>query len=109
MVSEQYVSAQPDLQPTQQQRRRRTAARGARRASVTRLNSPEPAALRATIRALWCKERTLGVYSPADEVGLDLETLDLNDLRALKTRILARLHHRITSIVQADEAALEAA
>lgn len=108
MVTEQYVTEHPDLSASQ--RRRGKPQRGSRRAApVTRLASPDPAALRATIRALWCKERTLGVYSPVDELCLDLDALDLNDLRALKTRILARLHSHISSVLHAEDVALVAA
>ncbi|NJK82303.1 MAG: hypothetical protein HC876_12485 [Chloroflexaceae bacterium] len=57
--------------------------------------TPETAALCATIRALWNKERRLGEHTPADELSLDLEGLALGDLQSLKNEVRARLTARM--------------
>jgi hypothetical protein len=56
---------------------------------------PDAAALSAMIQTLWRKEYQLGVYAPVEELCLNLDELDLDALRALRARILLRLHNRI--------------
>jgi hypothetical protein len=43
------------------------------------------------VRLLWAHERSLGRYSPIEELTLDLEALDTADLQALHDRIAARV------------------
>lgn len=65
--------------------------------AVDRIGDLEHAALCATIRALWRKEHMLAQYSPADELSLNLNVLDVHALSMLKKRILSRLHTHIAA------------
>lgn len=47
------------------------------------------------IRSLWAKERRLGGYTPGDELDMDLETVELAALVALRQRITWRLQRRL--------------
>jgi hypothetical protein len=61
-------------------------------------NAPaDTAALCATIRALWRKERLLGAYAPPAELCLDLAELDSAALRALRAQIMTRLRAHIAA------------
>ncbi|NJP07844.1 MAG: hypothetical protein HC837_20605 [Chloroflexaceae bacterium] len=67
---------------------------GRRRATSPHVDDKHPlqlAALRTTIRSLWARERSLGAYSPVDELTLELEALPARELRLLKQRIIGRL------------------
>jgi hypothetical protein len=85
MVAHQHKSARST-------RRRRTRAP---QEQAEPIYTPDSDALSATIRALWAKERRLGCYSPAEELGLDLEALEIEALRALRARIQGRLHAHV--------------
>lgn len=61
------------------------------KSSFDYLYSPDAAALRVTIQALWRKGRRVGYGVPLDELCLNLETLDIESLCALKARIRLRL------------------
>lgn len=76
----------------------RTPRPGPRRNRQARLDdsyNPNAAALAATIRALWGKERRLGHYAPIEELCLNLDQLEIEALRALKARMIARINERL--------------
>ncbi len=75
-------------------RRRRARSGQAAPAATT---PADTAALCATIRALWRKERHLGAYAPPAELCLDLAELDAAALRALRAQITARLRAQIAA------------
>lgn len=66
-----------------------------RRSRVLLVETPDAAAVRANIRALWHKERRVAGHAPTEELTLDLEQLDLGDLLSLKNTIRARLTARL--------------
>ncbi len=71
-----------------------------RRSRVLLVETPDANAVRATIRALWHKERRVAGHAPTDELILDLEQLDLGDLLSLKHTIRARLTARMLPEVE---------
>jgi hypothetical protein len=52
-------------------------------------------ALAVSIRALWRKERQLGMYAPVEEMCLDLDEMDIEALRTLKAHIWLRIREHI--------------
>lgn len=80
--------------------------RCSRRATISEVITSSPAldtaALRVTIQALWRKERRLGVYSPLDELCMDLDTLDMEELYALRTRIFRRVREYVAVRLESE-------
>lgn len=72
--------------------------RGRAKRNTTRHRyAPDATALRATIQALWRKERRLGRFVSAEEVCLDLDGLDIEALRALRAQICIRLQQQMAA------------
>ncbi|NJL04782.1 MAG: hypothetical protein HC911_07695 [Chloroflexaceae bacterium] len=74
------------------------------RSRVLLVEAPDASAVRATIRAMWLKERRTGSYAPTDELVLDLDQLDLGDLLSLKNTIRARLTACMLPVQSGSEA-----
>jgi hypothetical protein len=59
--------------------------------------APSTLSLAVSIRALWRKERRLGMYAAAEEMCLDLDEMEIAALQELKKRIVQRIREHVAA------------